>query len=78
MKMQDINSKVKPKFQVEHQRKIYQSLEDKHTTIEDIDVDDYFNEDKMPGKTSFNMFVNEMQVGDLVCVFNNATSIKVN
>lgn len=49
---------------------------DVDANFEDIDVDDYFNEDKMPGKTSFNMFVNEMQVGDLVCVFNNATSIK--
>ncbi|MFN1833981.1 NADH dehydrogenase (quinone) subunit D [Balneola sp. MJW-20] len=41
--LKDINSKVNPQFFEEHQRKIYQSLEDKHTTIEEIDSDDPLN-----------------------------------
>lgn len=40
MKLSDIQSKVKPSFFKEHQRKLYQSLEDKHTTIEEIDEGD--------------------------------------
>ncbi len=43
MKLQDINSKVTPLFQEKHQRSIYKSLEDKHTTIEDVDIDDPLN-----------------------------------
>ncbi len=43
MKLQDINSKVNPQFQEKHQRSIYKSLEDKHTTIEDVDIDDPLN-----------------------------------
>ena len=34
MAFQDINKKVKPKFFKEHQESLYQSLEDKHTTVE--------------------------------------------
>ncbi|MDX1641951.1 MAG: NADH-quinone oxidoreductase subunit D, partial [Balneolaceae bacterium] len=40
MKLSDITSKVKPTFFKEHQEKLYQSLEDKHTTIEEIDEGD--------------------------------------
>jgi len=40
MKLTDINSKVDPLFQKEHQTKLYQSLEDKHTTIEALDDND--------------------------------------
>ncbi|NBC27989.1 MAG: NADH-quinone oxidoreductase subunit D, partial [Bacteroidetes bacterium] len=40
MKLKDIQSKVKPTFFKEHQRKLYQSLEDKHTTIEELDDGD--------------------------------------
>lgn len=40
MKLKDIQSKVHPTFFKEHQRKLYQSLEDKHTTIEEIDDGD--------------------------------------
>lgn len=43
MNIPDINSKVSPQFFEEHQRKIYKSLEDKHTTIEEIDSDDPLN-----------------------------------
>ncbi|MTI88764.1 MAG: NADH-quinone oxidoreductase subunit D [Balneolaceae bacterium] len=43
MKLKDINSKVDPKFFKEHQQGIYQSLEDKHTTIEEIDAADPLN-----------------------------------
>ncbi|MEX0720683.1 MAG: NADH dehydrogenase (quinone) subunit D [Balneolaceae bacterium] len=43
MKMTDIGSKVDPKFFKEHQQKLYKSLEDKHTTIEDIDSEDPLN-----------------------------------
>ncbi len=43
MKVTDINSKVNPQFQEKHQRSIYKSLEDKHTTIEDVDIDDPLN-----------------------------------
>lgn len=43
MKLTDINSKVNPQFQEKHQRSLYKSLEDKHTTIEDIDIDDPLN-----------------------------------
>ncbi|MBO6586502.1 MAG: NADH-quinone oxidoreductase subunit D [Gracilimonas sp.] len=43
MKLKDINSKVDPKFFKEHQRGIYKSLEDKHTTIEEIDSEDPLN-----------------------------------
>ena len=44
--------------------------------FEEIDFDDHFDKDNIPGKTSLNMFVNEMTNGDVVCVFNSATSIK--
>jgi NADH-quinone oxidoreductase subunit D len=40
MKLTDIQSKVQSKFFKEHQRKLYQSLEDKHTTIEELDSGD--------------------------------------
>jgi NADH-quinone oxidoreductase subunit D len=40
MKLTDIQSKVNSKFFKEHQSKLYQSLEDKHTTIEEIDGGD--------------------------------------
>lgn len=40
MKLKDIQSKVQPTFFKEHQRKLYQSLEDKHTTIEELDDGD--------------------------------------
>ena len=43
MKLTDINSKVNPQFQEKHQRSLYKSLEDKHTTIEDVDIDDPLN-----------------------------------
>jgi NADH-quinone oxidoreductase subunit D len=43
MKLTDINSRVHPQFQEKHQRSIYKSLEDKHTTIEDVDIDDPLN-----------------------------------
>lgn len=43
MKLFDIQSKVDPKFFKEHQRKLYQSLEDKHTTIEELDEGDPLN-----------------------------------
>jgi NADH-quinone oxidoreductase subunit D len=40
MKLTDIQSKVNSKFFKEHQKKLYQSLEDKHTTIEEMDDGD--------------------------------------
>lgn len=40
MKLTDIQSKVNSTFFKEHQRKLYQSLEDKHTTIEEMDDGD--------------------------------------
>ncbi len=40
MKLSDIQSKVDSTFFKEHQRKLYQSLEDKHTTIEELDEGD--------------------------------------
>ncbi|REL33682.1 NADH-quinone oxidoreductase subunit D [Rhodohalobacter sp. SW132] len=40
MKLSDIQSKVNSTFFVEHQKKLYQSLEDKHTTIEELDDGD--------------------------------------
>jgi NADH-quinone oxidoreductase subunit D len=40
MKLTDIQSKVKSTFFKEHQQKLYQSLEDKHTTIEEMDDGD--------------------------------------
>lgn len=40
MKLSNITSKVQPTFFKEHQNKLYQSLEDKHTTIEEIDEGD--------------------------------------
>lgn len=40
MKLSDITNKVQPTFFKEHQNKLYQSLEDKHTTIEEIDEGD--------------------------------------
>lgn len=40
MKLSDITNKVQPTFFKEHQNKLYQSLEDKHTTIEEIDDGD--------------------------------------
>lgn len=41
--MNEINSKVNPQFFEKHQRAIYKSLEDKHTTIEAIDAEDPLN-----------------------------------
>ncbi len=43
MELKDINSKVQPQFQELHQRSLYKSLEDKHTTIEEIDAEDPLN-----------------------------------
>ncbi|MFO7845394.1 MAG: NADH dehydrogenase (quinone) subunit D [Balneolaceae bacterium] len=40
MKLSDIQSKVHSTFFKEHQKKLYQSLEDKHTTIEEMDDGD--------------------------------------
>lgn len=40
MKLTDIQSKVHATFFKEHQKKLYQSLEDKHTTIEELDDGD--------------------------------------
>ncbi|MEX0646689.1 MAG: NADH dehydrogenase (quinone) subunit D [Balneolaceae bacterium] len=40
MKLTDIQSKVHSTFFKEHQQKLYQSLEDKHTTIEELDDGD--------------------------------------
>lgn len=40
MKLTDIQSKVNSTFFKEHQKKLYQSLEDKHTTIEELDDGD--------------------------------------
>ncbi|MDZ7757577.1 NADH dehydrogenase (quinone) subunit D [Rhodohalobacter sp.] len=40
MKLTDIQSKVHSTFFKEHQKKLYQSLEDKHTTIEEYDDGD--------------------------------------
>jgi len=40
MKLTDIQSKVQSTFFKEHQKKLYQSLEDKHTTIEELDDGD--------------------------------------
>jgi NADH-quinone oxidoreductase subunit D len=40
MKLTDIQSKVDSTFFKEHQKKLYQSLEDKHTTIEEMDDGD--------------------------------------
>ncbi len=40
MKLTDIQSKVHSTFFKEHQKKLYQSLEDKHTTIEELDDGD--------------------------------------
>src|SRR6056297_1341895 len=40
MKLSDIQSKVNATFFKEHQKKLYQSLEDKHTTIEQMDDGD--------------------------------------
>ncbi len=37
MRLKDIQSKVNSTFFKEHQKRLYQSLEDKHTTIEEID-----------------------------------------
>jgi NADH-quinone oxidoreductase subunit D len=43
MKLEDIRSKVKPTFFKEHQNSLYKSLEDKHTTIEEMDDGDPLN-----------------------------------
>jgi len=43
MKLEDITSKVKPTFFKEHQNSLYSSLEDKHTTIEELDDGDPLN-----------------------------------
>jgi NADH-quinone oxidoreductase subunit D len=43
MKLSDIQSKVHSTFFKEHQKKLYQSLEDKHTTIEQLDDGDPLN-----------------------------------
>jgi len=40
MKLSDIQSKVESTFFKEHQKQLYQSLEDKHTTIEEMDDGD--------------------------------------
>lgn len=40
MKLSDIQSKVESTFFKEHQKALYQSLEDKHTTIEEMDDGD--------------------------------------
>lgn len=40
MKLSDIQSKVQSRFFQEHQKQLYQSLEDKHTTIEKMDDGD--------------------------------------
>lgn len=40
MKLSDIQSKVNSTFFKEHQKQLYQSLEDKHTTIEEMDDGD--------------------------------------
>lgn len=40
MKLSDIQSKVQSTFFKEHQKQLYQSLEDKHTTIEEMDDGD--------------------------------------
>ena len=40
MKLSDIQSKVQSTFFKEHQKALYQSLEDKHTTIEEMDDGD--------------------------------------
>lgn len=40
MKLENIQDKVKSTFFEEHQKKLYQSLEDKHTTIEELDDGD--------------------------------------
>ncbi|MEX2463651.1 MAG: NADH-quinone oxidoreductase subunit D, partial [Balneolaceae bacterium] len=40
MKLKDIQSKVDSTFFKEHQKRLYQSLEDKHTTIEELDDGD--------------------------------------
>ncbi len=40
MKLTDIQSKVNSTFFKEHQKKLYQSLEDKHTSIEELDDGD--------------------------------------
>lgn len=40
MKLTDIQSKVQSTFFKEHQKKLYQSLEDKHTTVEEMDDGD--------------------------------------
>lgn len=40
MKLNDIQSRVQPTFFKEHQNKLYKSLEDKHTTIEEMDDGD--------------------------------------
>jgi len=43
MKLEDIRSKVNPTFFKEHQNSLYKSLEDKHTTIEEMDDGDPLN-----------------------------------
>lgn len=43
MSIQDLTSKVKPKFFKEHQESLYKSLEDKHTTIEMLEDEDPLN-----------------------------------
>lgn len=40
MRLKDIQSKVNSTFFKEHQKRLYQSLEDKHTTIEEMDDGD--------------------------------------
>ncbi len=40
MKLTDIQDKVQSSFFKEHQKKLYQSLEDKHTTVEELDDGD--------------------------------------
>lgn len=43
MKQTDISSRTESSFFKEHQKKLYKSLEDKHTTVEEFDVDDPLN-----------------------------------
>ncbi|MGM0505778.1 MAG: NADH dehydrogenase (quinone) subunit D, partial [Bacteroidota bacterium] len=43
MKQTDISSRTESTFFQKHQEKLYKSLEDKHTTVEEVDVDDPLN-----------------------------------
>ncbi|MEX1211571.1 MAG: NADH dehydrogenase (quinone) subunit D [Balneolaceae bacterium] len=43
MKQTDISSRTESTFFKTHQERLYKSLEDKHTTVEEVDVDDPLN-----------------------------------